>query len=86
MLKVVVKADTQGSVEAIVDALAKIETDKVKLEVIHSAVGAITENDVALASASKASSSASTPAWTAPRRRKPSTSTCRSSFTRSSMN
>ncbi|MEK7781746.1 MAG: translation initiation factor IF-2 [Verrucomicrobiota bacterium] len=52
-LKVVVKADTQGSVEAIVDALAKIETDKVKLEVIHSAVGAITENDVALASASE---------------------------------
>lgn len=53
VLKVVVKADTQGSVEAIVDALAKIETDKVKLEVIHSAVGAITENDVALASASE---------------------------------
>ena len=52
-LKVVVKADTQGSVEAIVDALAKIETDKVKLEVIHSDVGAVTENDVALASASQ---------------------------------
>ena len=52
-LKVVVKADTQGSVEAIVDALAKIETDKVNLEVIHSDVGAITENDVALASASQ---------------------------------
>jgi translation initiation factor IF-2 len=53
MLKVVVKADTQGSVEAIVDALNKIESDKVKLEVIHSDVGAITENDVALASASQ---------------------------------
>ena len=53
VLKVVVKADAQGSVEAIVDALAKIETDKVKLEVIHSDVGAITENDVALASASQ---------------------------------
>ena len=53
MLKVVVKADTQGSLEAIVDALNKIETDKVKLEVIHSDVGAITENDVALASASQ---------------------------------
>ena len=52
-LKVVVKADTQGSVEAIVDALAKIETDKVNLEVIHSDVGAVTENDVALASASQ---------------------------------
>jgi translation initiation factor IF-2 len=51
-LKTVVKADTQGSVEAIVDALKKIESDKVSLEVIHSDVGAITENDVALASAS----------------------------------
>jgi translation initiation factor IF-2 len=53
-LKVVVKADTQGSVEAIVDALKKIESDKVSLEVIHSAVGTITESDVALASASHA--------------------------------
>jgi translation initiation factor IF-2 len=52
VLKVVVKADTQGSVEAIVDALKKIESEKVSLEVIHSDVGAITENDVALASAS----------------------------------
>ncbi|MSU57670.1 MAG: translation initiation factor IF-2 [Pedosphaera sp.] len=51
-LKVVVKADAQGSVEAIVEALKKIESDKVTLEVIHSDVGAITENDVALASAS----------------------------------
>jgi len=51
--KVVVKADTQGSVEAIVEALKKIESDKVSLEVIHSDVGAITENDVALASASR---------------------------------
>jgi translation initiation factor IF-2 len=54
VLKVVVKADTQGSVEAIVDALEKIESDKVSLEIIHSDVGAITENDVALASASNA--------------------------------
>jgi translation initiation factor IF-2 len=53
LLKLVVKADTQGSVEAIVDALNKIESDKVKLEVIHSDVGAVTENDVALASASQ---------------------------------
>ncbi len=52
VLKVVVKADTQGSVEAIVEALQKIESDKVTLEVIHSDVGTITENDVALASAS----------------------------------
>jgi translation initiation factor IF-2 len=54
VLKVVVKADTQGSVEAIVDALKKIESDKVSLEIIHSAVGTITESDVALASASDA--------------------------------
>ena len=54
VLKVVVKADTQGSVEAIVDALNKIEAEKVTLEVIHDAVGTITESDVLLASASKA--------------------------------
>src|ERR1035438_7956099 len=53
-LKIVVKADTQGSVEAIVEALKKIESDKVSLEILHSDVGTITENDVALASASKA--------------------------------
>ena len=53
VLRVVVKADTQGSVEAIVEALNKIESDKVSLEVLHSAVGAITENDVAMASASQ---------------------------------
>jgi translation initiation factor IF-2 len=54
VLKVVVKADTQGSLEAIVDALNKIESDKVSLEVIRDAVGTITESDVILASASKA--------------------------------
>ncbi len=53
VLRVVVKADTQGSVEAIVEALKKIESDKVSLEVLHSDVGTITENDVALAAASK---------------------------------
>src|SRR5216117_4077383 len=53
VLKLVVKADTQGSVEAIVEALKKIEAEKVSLEVIHSAVGTITESDVLLASASK---------------------------------
>src|SRR5207237_201808 len=53
-LKVVVKADTQGSVEAIVEAIQKIESEKVSLEIIHSAVGTITESDVALASASNA--------------------------------
>jgi translation initiation factor IF-2 len=54
VLKVVIKADTQGSVEAIVEALKKIEAEKVSLEVMHSDVGAISENDVALASASSA--------------------------------
>src|SRR5208282_4907089 len=54
VLKVVVKADTQGSVEAIVEALKKIEASEVSLEVIHSAVGTITESDVLLASASSA--------------------------------
>jgi len=53
-LKVVVKADTQGSVEAIVEALKKIEATDVSLEIIHSAVGTITESDVLLASASSA--------------------------------
>ena len=53
-LKIVVKADTQGSVEAIVEALKKIESDKVSLEILHSDVGTINENDVALASASDA--------------------------------
>ena len=49
VLKVIVKADTQGSVEAICDALQKIESDKVSLEIIHSAVGAVTLHDVQLA-------------------------------------
>jgi translation initiation factor IF-2 len=54
VLKLVVKADMQGSVEAIVDALKKIDSTKVSIEIIHSAVGTITESDVDLASASKA--------------------------------
>ncbi len=54
VLRIVIKGDTQGSVEAIVEALKKIDSDKVSLEVLHSDVGTITENDVALASASKA--------------------------------
>lgn len=53
-LKIVVKADAQGSVEAIVEALKKIETTKVALEIIHSAVGTITESDVLLASVDEA--------------------------------
>jgi len=53
VLKVVVKGDTQGSVEAIVEALMKIESTKVSLEIVHSAVGTITESDVLLAASAK---------------------------------
>jgi|TARA_B110000495_G_C23039234_1_gene622160 translation initiation factor IF-2 len=54
ILKVIVKADTQGSAEAIVESLSKIESDKVELEVIHSAVGTVSESDVNLAASSGA--------------------------------
>ncbi|MHB1306114.1 MAG: translation initiation factor IF-2 [Limisphaerales bacterium] len=54
VLKVVVKADTQGSVEAIVDALTQIKSDKVSLEIIGDGVGTIAQDDILLASASKA--------------------------------
>ena len=50
----VVKADVQGSVEAIVHALNRISTDEIKVRVLHSGVGAITESDVTLATASGA--------------------------------
>ncbi len=53
-LAVVVKADVQGSVEALTRALENLSTDEVKVRVIHGAVGGITENDVNLASASRA--------------------------------
>ena len=54
VLRIVLKADTQGSVEAIVNALKQIETKKIDLEIIHSAVGPISESDILLASASDA--------------------------------
>jgi len=50
----VVKADVQGSVEAIVQALNRLGTDEVRVRVLHSGVGAITESDVTLANASGA--------------------------------
>ncbi|MDA7665977.1 translation initiation factor IF-2, partial [Verrucomicrobia bacterium] len=53
-LKVVIKADTQGSCEAIVDALNEINSDKVDLDVIHNGVGSVTDSDIMLASASQA--------------------------------
>jgi translation initiation factor IF-2 len=53
-LKVVLKADVQGSVEAIRDALTRLSGDEVKLGVIHASVGGINESDVLLAAASNA--------------------------------
>src|SRR5271163_163358 len=53
-LKVILKGDVQGSVEALADALVRLSTEEVKLEVIHASAGAISETDVTLASASKA--------------------------------
>ena len=53
-LALIVKADVQGSQEALAHALAKLSTGEVKVNIIHGAVGGITESDVNLASASKA--------------------------------
>jgi translation initiation factor IF-2 len=53
-LGVVLKADTQGSVQAVADALGKLSTDAVKVRVLHAGVGAIVESDVMLARASQA--------------------------------
>jgi len=54
ILRIVLKCDAQGSVEALVGALKQIESKKVDLEIIHSAVGPISESDILLASASSA--------------------------------
>ena len=54
ILRIVLKCDAQGSVEALVGALKQIESKKVDLEIIHSAVGPISESDILLASASNA--------------------------------
>jgi translation initiation factor IF-2 len=51
---IVIKGDAQGSVEAIVNSLNRISTDEIKVRVLHSGVGAITESDVTLAAASRA--------------------------------
>jgi len=54
VLRIVLKCDAQGSVEAIVGAFEQIESKKVDLEIIHAAVGPISESDILLASASEA--------------------------------
>ena len=54
VLPLLIKADVQGSQEALLHALTKLSTDEVKVNVIHSAVGGISESDVNLALASKA--------------------------------
>jgi translation initiation factor IF-2 len=53
-LNVILKADVQGSIEALIDALNKLSTEEIKLKIIHSSTGTITETDVMLASASDA--------------------------------
>ncbi len=53
-LRLVLKADVQGSVEALTESLEHLSTDEVRLKVIHGSVGAVTESDVMLASASNA--------------------------------
>ncbi len=53
-LRLILKADVQGSVEALTESLERLSTDEIKLKVIHGSVGAITETDVMLASASNA--------------------------------
>ncbi|HWO41882.1 MAG TPA: translation initiation factor IF-2 [Candidatus Eisenbacteria bacterium] len=53
-LRVVLKADVQGSVEALTDALGRLSSEEVKLRVIHGSVGGITESDILLAAASNA--------------------------------
>ena len=53
-LDIIIKADVQGSVEALVQSLTAIKSDEVRISIVHSAVGAINESDVMLASASHA--------------------------------
>jgi translation initiation factor IF-2 len=53
-LNLVLKADVQGSLEAVTEALNKLSTDEVKINVVHGGAGAITESDILLAGASEA--------------------------------
>ncbi len=53
-LPIIIKADVQGSIEALKNSLEKLSTDEIKVRVIHGGVGAITETDISLAAASNA--------------------------------
>jgi translation initiation factor IF-2 len=53
-LNIILKGDVQGSVEVLADSLQRMSTEKVRVKVLHSGVGAITESDILLASASNA--------------------------------
>jgi translation initiation factor IF-2 len=53
-LKIILKAESEGSVDAVLKSLAKIETEEIKIEIIHKGIGAITESDILLASAANA--------------------------------
>lgn len=53
-LNVILKADVQGSIEAVAQALEKLSNDQIRIRILHSAVGGVTENDVNLAAASDA--------------------------------
>ena len=54
VLRIVLKCDAQGSLEALIGALGQIESKKIDLEIIHAGVGPISESDILLASASNA--------------------------------
>ena len=51
VLKLVIKADVQGTLEAVIDAVTKLSTEKVKVQVVHGGAGAISESDILLATA-----------------------------------
>ncbi len=54
ILKMVLKADVQGSLEAVKDSLLKIDSDKIEVDFVHAGIGPVTENDILLAKASDA--------------------------------
>jgi translation initiation factor IF-2 len=74
-LAIIIKADVQGSAEVLADSLAKLSDDRTKVKIIHSAVGAINESDVLLASASTCGPIATLP--TSPSARKWTSATTR---------